>query len=325
MTLNRKTIYNIGKVLLTGFLLFVLLKDVDFQQISDLISNTNLLLYLLVYLLFLFGTVISGVRWRILLKIQGVDIKLGKLVNKILISTVYNLLLPGSMGGDIIRTYDVTTQTKENKAGTLLATIYDKFLGLFSLLFVIILSLPFIWNEIEQKLILFGLTLVSGGVAFSLVLYSGKVPFIYRIVSWFSEKLKVSRLVDDGISAFSEFKGNPRATIYGLSLSSFFQLLGVINQFLLFKALGVDVDFGLLMFAIPINRLITLIPISIGGIGLRETSLLVLLSSSGIMPTQIAAYSLLKYSMNIFLPLMILGLISVKRVRNYLEKSLYNK
>ncbi|MCH7480254.1 MAG: flippase-like domain-containing protein, partial [Chloroflexi bacterium] len=84
-------------------------------------------------------------------------------------------------------------------------------------------------------------------------------------------------------------------------LAVLFQVISVTNQFLRFRSIGVDVPIQYLFFVIPITTLIVMIPISIGGFGLREVSLIGLLSIVSIDSAAVVAYTIVSYSSVLFL------------------------
>lgn len=85
----------------------------------------------------------------------------------------------------------------------------------------------------------------------------------------------------------------------------------VINAFIIFKALGMEVPFSVALFRIPLTIMAANLPITIGGLGTRETSTLILFSDYA--PESILVAASLSTSMvNLFFPMMI-GLLFTKR------------
>jgi Uncharacterised protein family (UPF0104). len=57
--------------------------------------------------------------------------------------------------------------------------------------------------------------------------------------------------------------------------------------------LKMELDFSVFLFIIPIVIIVSNIPISIGGIGIRENTLFILLSKFGVDPARATFFSLL--------------------------------
>src|SRR5204862_6393881 len=84
-------------------------------------------------LAYLVVEVAAAFRWQILLKVQGIDLKFGRLSALFLIGMFYNQFLPGGTGGDIIKSYLLLKETPGKKAGALLAVLFDRLIGLVAL------------------------------------------------------------------------------------------------------------------------------------------------------------------------------------------------
>src|SRR5204862_6497609 len=84
-------------------------------------------------LAYLVVEVAAAFRWQILLKVQGIDLKFGRLSALFLIGMFYNQFLPGGTGGDIIKSYLLLKETPDKKAGALLAVVFDRLIGLVAL------------------------------------------------------------------------------------------------------------------------------------------------------------------------------------------------
>lgn len=284
---------------LLGTVLFVaiLLLQVDLGEVLAAFREFSPLLYLWVFVLFLFGMFISSIRWKILLASQDIHVGLGRVFRFYLLGYIWNFTLPSSMGGDIVKIYKIIGEDtgKQKATGATLATVMDRVLGLFAMVLLIGLSvsaniyLP-PWSRV---------TLSIGCAVFllsMLLLISGKLPWVsqalLRLAGLFSLRPKVEKI----LSAMRLFGQRPGWLLLAFVISVVFQLLGVFNQWLAFKVVAVDVPIAPLFFAVLLTRMLTALPISIGGVGLKEVGMLGLLAAVGISSSQIISYSLVSYS-----------------------------
>src|SRR5204863_801989 len=76
------------------------------------------------------------VRWRILLKVQGINLSTPRIVGLFLIGMFYNQFLPGGTGGDVVKTYLLWKETPGKKPGALLAVMFDRMIGLIALIVI---------------------------------------------------------------------------------------------------------------------------------------------------------------------------------------------
>src|SRR6202011_4913690 len=84
-------------------------------------------------LAYLVVEVSAAVRWQILLRVQNISLNFPRLSGLFLIGMFYNQFLPGGTGGDIIKSYLLLKETPDNKAGALLAVVFDRLIGLVAL------------------------------------------------------------------------------------------------------------------------------------------------------------------------------------------------
>ena len=113
-----------------------------------------------------------------------------------------------------------------------------------------------------------------------------KLPFIPKILD------TLNKVVD----AFEVFQKNHFALLNGLWLSILLQVNVVIYHYIVALALDLELPFYSFFFTIPVYALITTLPISINGIGIRENLFIFFFSLFGITNTEAVAYSWLLYS-----------------------------
>src|SRR6056297_2106190 len=95
------------KILLCIILISILFRKLDFADLHNVLENSSLLLFLPAFLLLFINTLISTLKWRILLKADGLKIKYSFLLQSYMVGTFMNMFLPSSVGGDIVRIADI--------------------------------------------------------------------------------------------------------------------------------------------------------------------------------------------------------------------------
>jgi hypothetical protein len=79
--------------------------------------------------------VVSAWRWRLLLRVQTVDVSLVTLTKSFLVATFFNNFLPSNIGGDVVRVAD-TAPFAGSKTLATTVVLLDRILGLIALLAV---------------------------------------------------------------------------------------------------------------------------------------------------------------------------------------------
>jgi glycosyltransferase 2 family protein len=277
----KKTLLTILQLAVTGALLYWVFHDPavraemgkNIQRASKLWIAAAILAYIVVEI----GAV---VRWKILLKVQGINLSTARIAGLFLIGMFYNQFLPGGTGGDIVKTYLLWKETPDKKPGALLAVLFDRLIGLVALISItgvlIGLRYDFLSKTPETKQLLLGLLLILGGAVLALIttfIVSG-FNLLHKLPHRFPGREK---LIETS-AAYHLYARHWRATAaaFGASLVCH---LGTFATFLCvayaFRANVALIDFFAIM---PVERTISSLPISFAGIGTREFVLQVMLS-----------------------------------------------
>lgn len=229
----------------------------------------------------------AAVRWNILLQVQKINLSTPRLAGLFLIGMFYNQFLPGGTGGDIIKSYLLLKETKE-KAGALLAVVFDRLIGLVALvtITVVLVSLRFDWlwrtpvtveSGVTPRQLLLLLLFLLGSSLTGLI--TSFVISGFNLFHWLPQKFPGREKLIEIAAAYHLYARHWFATLLAFG-ASIIAHLATFTTFLCvayaFRAAVSPIDF----FAVlPMERTITALPISFAGVGLRETILQVLLSN----------------------------------------------
>ncbi|MEY2494569.1 MAG: glycosyltransferase 2 family protein [Verrucomicrobiota bacterium] len=250
------------------------MRDADYRWIAAAI---------LAYIIVEFAAV---VRWKILLKVQGIDLSNARIVGLFFIGMFYNQFLPGGTGGDIVKTYLLWKETPGKKPGALLAVMFDRMIGLIALIIItgVLIFLRYGWLTSKAAtypyvwlvLVVFGSSVLFVGTTF---IISG-FNLMHKLPHRFPGRDKLIEIS----AAYHLYARHWRATsgAFGASLVCH---LGTFATFLCvayaFQANVAPIDFFAIM---PIERTISSLPISFAGVGTREFILQIMLSNLCAVP-----------------------------------------
>jgi uncharacterized membrane protein YbhN (UPF0104 family) len=249
--------------------------------VSDIIANLRSVKIGWVLFSFLLGELIilnQSFRWHYLLIVpKEQKPKFLSLLKYTAIGYLFNLFAPGGVGGDAYRS--VALGKAHNViAGSVASVFAARVLGLVALCLLFWLALPHSEQIPEQAIWFMGASTLLLIVFCFCIIFN---PFKKGKFGIFAEKLR-------------DYKKYPLHLLAAFLGSIFTQVLVVLMQFAVFKAVGVSISWALLFAIIPVTVLITAIPISFNGIGIREWSLLSLTAYS-INSEQLLASLLLSY------------------------------
>jgi hypothetical protein len=253
--------------------------------------------------LYLFNQVLTAWRWKTLLKLTGIREPLRNLTIAVLYGQTINKLLPSSIGGDSARIAYLFKVNPGHKTAALSATLMDRLLAFLALFLLGFIALPFStvldsaqrWAAGMSLVILFGLL--------GLVFWGAVDHWVQGVIGWTRIPDRFQQALARFWQVFLTFRSQKQALLGALTISLLRQGLMLLNLYLLFKLLGAQVKLIDLFLVIPVVTVLVILPISIGGIGVREAALAVLL---GISSESVLSFTLIRYSFIILVPLILL-------------------
>ncbi|MDQ5908286.1 MAG: glycosyltransferase 2 family protein [Pseudomonadota bacterium] len=287
---NNKII--VFQLIITGFLFWWLSSQLDIKEFSQVIHQTQLwpILGLSVLLQTLaFG--LGGLRWLILLKAHQVPCNYWEVLSSYYLGVFFNNFLPTSMGGDLIRTWHL------HLAGyalePLIATsILDRIIGLIVVLTLGAVALPF-WDppflEDWMHWIPIMLTMVTLAF-FYLVLYLLDTRLAHYESLFDRPFLRVLFQVLQICCATHRSKG---ALLITVILTLLLQSLVVFVYSLLGEYIGIAIPLPVYFISSLAVFIVATLPISLGGLGVREGTLVGVLVFAGAEVHQATVLSLL--------------------------------
>lgn len=197
-----------------------------------------------------------------------------------------SLFLPSLIGGDLVRV-TLAMRYGKTKAGVLLGSFIDRIIDFGALVLVAatgaLLAPTALGPETRRVFLLIGGAAIAGLAIVAIVVTL--VPF--RRLSYRMRRRAVSLR-----RAARSMAQKPRAALSALSLASVCQLSFISLSIVLAEACGLHLAFRAWLFAWPIAKLSAAIPVTQGGIGVREAALAGLLIPFGAPPTLTVAAGL---------------------------------
>lgn len=259
-------------------------------DVGQVLGTVAIPLLLLAVLFYWMGQLLSAWKWNLLMRARGVQVSLRQCVRFYMAGMFGNLWLPTSVGGDSLRAYLVSQETPNlSLAEAAASVLVERLTGFLALLAIAGIGLTLTGLNNGQ-----GLLLMVGGlglVALVLLCWVVMKGLEHKSTHVLVQKLgrvrqQVSYYMDPELRA-------QLALALGLSLA--FQLSQVLLNIYLAGIVGLDLPWLTFFWLCPLLALSGLLPIGIGGLGVREGAALALLSGSALVATEghILGWSLL--------------------------------
>ena len=259
---------------LLGFVLYQagLFDSAGQDKLINLIKDANIYYLLGSIALGVLVNIVSSFKWYCLTRSQQLNASFGRIFAYYVVGQFYNLFLPTSVGGDVVRSYELGKFTGR-QADALASVFVERYTGVLTLLVVAVLAVLGQLSRFNQDFIIFsllGFAMILGVMAW---LVFDLRPYYWlreRLTSMSSKLRFIFNKLDQLVEAVSNYKTNKMPIILAFLNSVLFYFFAVLNVYLTTLVFQLDVRFIDMLIATPIIMLIMNIPVSIGNIGLME-------------------------------------------------------
>lgn len=290
-----------GKILtkatITLALLFFLAYKMDLGELVAILLSANPILILLATLVHVLSVLLSVFRWRTILVNFDIHIDFAPLAKITFIGFFFNLFLPSGIGGDFFRAYYLSKRKDRGMSTTLTTTVLERSAGLCALLVIgtLFASLENISVEGIPLLYVF-LVFITLYLLGNLMLFHS---WMHRKISFFLRKRHLQQIeakMELVYGGLSRLLGNRSSMIMAFLLSLLIQLLAVVIVWIAALAIDIHAPFGIFLIFVPLINLSIMVPLTINGIGLRESLFYLLFSQIGFPVEMAVSLSLVTFS-----------------------------
>lgn len=287
----RKTVSFILKLAFSLAVLAFLIHHyrADLADVVPILKSASPPWLLVAFSLHALGLLFSAYRWQILARAQGDRIPLPFLVRSYLVGTFFNMFLPTRFGGDVVRIWDGSKHSESLTKSTAIVAV-ERLTGILVLfVFAVVASLARLDLAREVAVIRWALLLGLLGLASLGVFF---LPAVGRLLRREPSRGFVRKALDkvaDFRSTVIAYRRQPRAFFLATAWAVLLQLNVVVYYILIGKALHLRIPVLDYFIFVPLVLLIQIVPVSINGLGVRETAYIKIFAAYGL--TAGAAFS----------------------------------
>jgi glycosyltransferase 2 family protein len=284
----RQILLTTIKIVISAALLYLALRKVNLSELAARINIASLGWIGMAIAVTFLQIFVGVLRWGEIGAECGAPLATTQAMRFNLIGTFFNQTLPSSIGGDAVRLWLVARGGAGWRAATY-SIFVDRAIGLIALAIIIVASLPWSYSLISDPhgrsaLLFVDFAALAGGVGF-LVLGRLRWPWVKRW--WGTHHLHACSVIANRV-IFSRERG---PTIAVLSL--LVHVLAVVIAWCVVQSIAAPVLFGQIFQLVPPVMLITMLPISIAGWGVREATMGLAFGYAGLMTNEGVNVSLL--------------------------------
>lgn len=276
---KKNLLFTSLKVVVSAVLLSFIVKRAGPGNVLLHLRSMNVRLFLLSTVIYIVVAWLVALRWRILLDKR---FPVRKLFSLHMIGAFFNLILPGSVGGDAVKVYYLYREMKQG--GISFGSVFlDRSLGLFARLSLGLVSGMFAFRELKTIGMHWAIPILFAAfIAGSLLLIGLRIGRRFVAVADFYDYLH-SCLKDKHL------------LLKTFLLSLVIQALLILMIATLARGIGQTLSFTELFVFVPIILTIMIFPVSISGFGVREGAFVLLFGLTGIPSSISVSISFLWY------------------------------
>ena len=264
----RRILLSTIKILISAALLYLALRKVNLSELGSRIDVASLGWIGMAIAVTFLQIFVGVLRWREISAECGAPLATKQAMRFNLIGTFFNQTLPSSIGGDAVRLWLVARSGAGWRAATY-SIFVDRAIGLIALAVIIVASLPWSYSLIRDPhgrsaLLFVDFAALAGGMGF---LVLGRLPWPWLKRWWGTHHLYACSVIANRV-IFSRERG-PKVVV----LSLLVHVLAVVIAWCVVQSIAAPVVFSQIFQLVPPVMLITMLPISIAGWGVREATM----------------------------------------------------
>jgi uncharacterized protein (TIRG00374 family) len=271
------------RILVAIVLVVIIFKVIDFSSVGNAIVHADLRWGILVLALALADRYLMAFKWAALLRSQGTPYSDWEAFKVYMSATFLGTVLPTSVGSDVYRAVRATLGGHQMNVITA-SIVLERVLGMLAVALLSLSGLALLIGHLDERFrALFGVVAIFTALLLIAIRVSVDAKTYVLITKLIGklQRFKPVRIFMDLHSAYMAFSRNRVALGSFFALTFLEQVVNALLTYMGSQALGFDVPLIYFLALVPLSRFVTLLPISLGGIGVTEGAYVFALSLAG--------------------------------------------
>ncbi len=271
-------------VICLGLIYFVVSK-VDYEPLRAILRDLRIEFCIAIIGVLYVQNFIKALKWHTLLQAKNINLSVLRILQVDFSSTFLSLFVPSTISLDLFRAYGLSKEVASKKQ-TASSIIVDRLLSLFALIVVANISVLLFYKTIAVPEVAY--TSISTLIVFTAVVLIINSRFVVRFLSRYKATIRrynILHKLEELRGSVNEYKLHRSKLIKVFFLSVAMQTLRIVVYYLASLAVNANIPFQYFMIFTPIVMFLVMLPISLAGIGLRESSFVYFFSKVGVLGT----------------------------------------
>jgi glycosyltransferase 2 family protein len=273
----RRMLLLLIKAATSILLLYISLRWVNVKAMADRLGSCEPGWVALALLLLTTQNTLLAARWQTIARTCGASLTFLPALQLSFIGAFFNQVLPSTVGGDGARIW-LLARTDAGWARATYSVLIDRMVGVFVLALVVGACLPWTFELIHDPIARAVLLMIGAGAIVGMFVF---ITIGARLQPIF-DRWVVTRHLGAAARAAAALFSSPQSIGIVIACSVVNHLLTVTAAWCCIKAIAAPVSFLQVLILMPPVLLVSTIPISIAGWGVRESSMIVAFALAGL-------------------------------------------
>jgi uncharacterized protein (TIRG00374 family) len=276
-------------------LIVVILRLIDFNTVVQIIAGANLWMVLLLFPLMIFDRALMAYKWAELLRTRGIGISNWEAFKIYMSSTFVGTVLPTGVGSDVFRAVRTTMGGSQMNVVTA-SIVLERVLGMLGMSTLALMGMAALADDPTGQIRPLFVAVAAFFAAVAGGLFLSINPRTYTLMARLTSRFhdfKPVRLFMKFHGAYVDMSQYRTVLFIFYLLSILEQAVGGVMIWVGAQALGFDTPLIYFLALLPLSRFITLLPISIGGIGVTEGTYVFVFALAGLSAADSLSLALL--------------------------------
>ncbi len=272
----RQWLLQATRFVITAVLLWYVFSKVDIAALRTRILDFSPALLLLAAAILSVQVLVGAVRWSVVIRAIHAPVRFVTVLQLMFVGMFFNQTLPSAIGGDALRVWHLYRHGLPLRAA-FNSVLLDRIIAMAALLVLMVASLPWLFRLVDSEVI--RLTVIAAVLLMATGLL---VLYVVKYLSGFLSRWRLVRAAQNLSQDLRMIVVAPRNALLALSLSL---LLHVMTSLVIFSlARGLSLEIGVVdcLVLVPPVILLTILPISMAGWGVRELGMISALGYAGV-------------------------------------------
>jgi glycosyltransferase 2 family protein len=234
--------------------------------------------------LYVAGQVMSAYRWQLVAAVINLRARYTEFLAYYFVGMFTNLFVPGLVGGDAARAIYLGRRT-ERMRESVASVVCDRGIGLAALFWLAgAMAVAMRWAlpaSVTRPTAIVGALVLAGYLA---------TPLLARAIPY------LPRMLRRAAGIVAPYMHRPQSLISPIVLSLILQISLAVCQWMLARGLGLTTPLALFLLCVPIANVFASLPLTLNGLGIRESAYLVLFGMAGMARQDAIALGLLWFA-----------------------------